>query len=122
MSKENKFRYVFKCSECGDIVIKEYTLHEIQFGYVDYPEHVHGNLRFGYGLIDTLQFTGLKDKNEDEIYKWDIVSYYDEMMTIESIGASFMWKSSDGKCAPIQSGINMEIIGNIYENPELTEA
>ena len=64
-----------------------------------------------------MQFTGLLDKNRKEIYEGDILSvgfqkgevYWHEeyaMYIGKDIGASHEWKGG-------------EIIGNIYENPEL---
>lgn len=55
-----------------------------------------------------LEYTGLKDKNKKEIYEGDIVQFqhiddYGYMTNIFSM----------------ESDIVIEIIGNIYENPEL---
>ncbi|NCC70620.1 hypothetical protein EOM09_03485 [bacterium] len=69
------------------------------------------------------QYTGLKDKNEKEIYDGDIV----KTETVEGIGriiyrddfASFVVDFESGCWDSME--VIMEIIGNIYENPELLE-
>lgn len=125
MSKENKFRYVFKCSECGDIIIKEYTLHGIQFGYVDYPEHVHGNLRFGYGLKDILQFTCRHDKNNNEFYEGDIVKHTSHnfgdafgVVCFKNHGFHIEWFKGSSRGFMWD---NYEVVGDKYNNPELMD-
>ena len=69
------------------------------------------------------QYTGLKDKNEKEIYEGNIV----KTETVEGIGriiyrddfASFVVDFESGCWDSME--VIMEIIGNIYENPELLE-
>ena len=73
-----------------------------------------------------MQFTGLKDKNGKEIYEGDIAKEPDEdMATIVYIRDTFM---ADYKLIPIHYARklnishvweDLEVIGNIYENPEL---
>ena len=74
------------------------------------------------------QFTGLKDKNEKEIYEGDIVKEI-YSVGIEGSGrpdvvkwAKFDHFISGWYCDLIPLyGKNVEIVGNIYENPELIE-
>ena len=79
------------------------------------------------------QFTGMLDKNNKKIYEGDIVKKYDEQIDYTYIGDvtlgtinienafgfiyHFMcWKAAE---EPIDN--TFEVIGNIFENPELLD-
>lgn len=74
-----------------------------------------------------MQYTGLKDKNGKEIYEGDIVKlegYYHSIYEVVFIRSSFVLQDSDKSKGlyvriVMQDTYQMEIIGNIYENPEL---
>lgn len=90
-------------------------------------------------LLDTVgQFTGLHDKNGKEIYEGDIVLYEDWKMAYEGGGNdSFINKGiveycEDNCCYNVterqtvditdvlyKDNEDLEVIGNIYDNPEL---
>ena len=75
-----------------------------------------------YGVF--LQYTGLKDKNAKEIYEGDIISAKNEIYKIEYCAdtkfASFMVVSAKGaRSLFVDCPEEIEVIGNIYEDPEL---
>ncbi len=73
--------------------------------------------------IEIMQYTNVKDKNEKEIYEGDILKYSlgnGEYWNAEVIWYHDRWQHRNK--ADIKQDIDMfkdEVIGNIYENPEL---
>lgn len=96
-----------------------------------------------YDHLIWMQYTGLKDKNRKEIYeadiakvyfrKWLLTGNYTEWHTIQNLGhdyigvvifKDFQWRvnSELTSFSPIfcdPDTRQFEVIGNIYENPEL---
>lgn len=88
-----------------------------------------------YEHLEVMQYTGLKDKNDKEIYEGDILvmSYETNILGTKTIRNKVEWKGySDGEyvdnvecwmCGnyPVSdwNTKDLEVIGNIYENPEL---
>ena len=79
-------------------------------------------ITFTLDEVNLMQYTGLKDKNNVEIYEGDIITYlhetykvkWDEGLAAFNISSKvFQYTAFMAKHA--------EIIGNIYENPELLE-
>jgi uncharacterized phage protein (TIGR01671 family) len=80
--------------------------------------------------IELMQSTGLKDKNGKEIFEGDIVDYKGREAVVKWHGsyASFIYRFVDGLKERVSEQdplflacYNFEVIGNIYENPELSE-
>lgn len=126
MQDRFKFRYVFtkdfggKTGICYKMpifnldTITDENFNKIVKSYIDYD----------YKLISIEQCTGLKDKNGKLIYEGDICKYkfeeIDEQKAIIYFNkelCSFLAKPlNDFQYTRIN---NCEVIGNIYENPEL---
>lgn len=80
--------------------------------------------------IELMKSTGLKDKNGQEIFEKDIVDYNGRKAIIKWHGsyATFIYRFVDelqkraADWKPLYlSYYRFEVVGNIYENPELME-
>ena len=85
---------------------------------------IEGKIEDAPKNIILMQFTGLKDKNGKEIYEGDIFTFTNgPRKTVAKVvfeEAMFKMKDNNGWGAMIlQREGDMEVIGNIYENPEL---
>lgn len=109
--REIKFR-------CWDSISKE--LHKWEtINYLPLPDF----LKFEHYTL--IQYTGLKDKNGKEIYESDILyclkCYY--RLERHNNGCYELYEIGTEKMFILENELHtVEIIGNIYENPELLES
>lgn len=119
--RENKFRAWHKGKKIMGEVLGIDILHkEIFFSNEDVDCYEHTDFKD----IELMQYTGLKDKNNKEIYEGDIVTLHNSKYKVifNSKEAGFVLRDDEFEMnIPFTNNNNkrMEVIGNIYENPEL---
>ena len=110
------FKDTFSITESGQVVVVE------QEDVMCPPDYV-----FVDNLV-IMQSTGLKDKNGKEIFEGDIVkmskdvysepTYYE---VVRHYGGAYRLESKQHGCELWLRHTDCEVVGNIYENPELLE-
>lgn len=124
MTREIKFKFHIKFDKKPEVYV--FTLEEI----------IKENTVLSHDLTEIkaiYQSTGLRDKNGKEIYEDDLVKLDDNIYRIryETLAARFWFFTTKAKSQANYSAssnvparkhlywFDCEIIGNIYENPEL---
>jgi len=115
-----------------------------EVGYIDFAKEraqlaiIVDNTRMAYGTwelplkdVELLEFTGLHDKNGKEIYEGDIIELSNEQYVIKWGKSGFVLNENVTKMnifndlhvlPSLHRHVSeIEVIGNIYENPELLE-
>lgn len=96
--------------------------------YVKVPSFEYGRTEeWDKEVTVLMQYTGLKDKNGKEIYEGDVLQGQDFPTTQVHFndGGFALTKGAHGEQLLhrwVVSHFEMEIIGNIYENPELLKS
>ncbi|MFJ7700022.1 YopX family protein [Lysinibacillus fusiformis] len=142
MSREIKFRsFIEHTDSTGGPNNYSYMNYELDFyGSVNdiFAQSGIKPLNPLHNKITYMQYTGLKDKNSKEIFEGDIVEYNDfnslrtgghaeDKIIVGKVAFSCgMWMVEAKNCGhDLYEGLvndeELEIIGNIYENPELLE-
>lgn len=104
---------------------------KIMYGYSE-GSHCYGNVTCKFDDCELMQYTGFTDKNGKPIFDGDIVGCFGntqifEIKWCDVRGGYFLDNirmSGVGECRPECLGNltdTLEVIGNIYDNPELLE-
>lgn len=117
-AKKEMFKDTFAITESGQVIVveQEFVTSPPDYVFVDH--------------LTIMQSTGLFDRNIKEIFEGDIVYYKGRKAIIKWHGsyASFIYRFVDElnkrseEWYPLYLAyLKCEVIGNIYENPELLE-
>lgn len=118
MSREIKFRAWDKYEN------KIRKVRAINFTNKDLWLEIEDNRIMGANFfeVELMQYTGLKDRNDKEIYEGDIVRYFkDELGIVKFVAGSFIIDGNTCYESFLELGGKIAIVGNIYENPDLLE-
>ena len=143
MNKEKKFRYIFK-DDNGKLYTEFFSLEDIERGDVENALMGFDHDGIKVEIIAKDDFTGLEDKKGKEVYEGDIIycvkdrfgKGQHEYWSVEYEGSKFIVFNQHNSERDIEIDIvrgndnpffspdgekenELEIIGNITENPEL---
>ena len=102
MSREIKFRVW----DNVDYMSKPFTLHSLMGA---------NRTEFTSECV-VMQYTGLKDKSGNEIYEGDVLELKNQR---GSLTGAMKWDETRNGWLQFEPLDRFEVIGNIYENPEL---
>ena len=117
MKREIKFR-AFTHGEMLPVLLIDFV--NDSFYVLPESELEGGTQQEIFGLEKLMQYTGLKDVNGKEIYEGDIVSHGTFTNTIKYFKSAFcLYDEQRDEYFIFHQPEDTEVIGNIYENPEL---
>lgn len=119
MPREIKFRaWRKKSKEMCDVSEIDFTNSFVELWHDTTTDYTQNLLKD----VELMQYTGLKDKNGKEIYEGDVVKFADWKPKVIEFGTcgfiGFGLKNTE-KFLMNYDSENLEVIGNIYENPDL---
>ena len=126
--REIKFRaWVKEKKAIFEVILIDYVTKKVTY-IVERTGHLLNIRHDKFNDVELMQYTGLKDKDNKEIYEGDILfesfgeKYYKVIFENGGFRAEFNGDFEDHSFDLIDVvAQSCEVIGNIYENPELTE-
>ena len=127
MNKEFKFRFWNRIAQRFQPASKYAIDGKGDLVAYDYEMGAYNDaVPFSKTCIVAQQYTGLKDKNDKEIYEGDIVKATSDQYKNENFvgkvifdeGCFLTWINKND-IRGIWSGEDIEVVGNMYETPEL---
>ena len=85
--------------------------------FINDVKNIHKLLSLSHVVV--MQFTGLKDYKGKEIYEGDIILGYTRPHTVIWYDGAFYLSHKNSSIRLSRTCGKIEIIGNIYQNPEL---
>ena len=101
---------------------EKYIVHEdLAWTDMGAPEPKEPDCVTEFKDLTLMQYTGLKDKNGTEIYEGDVIRYNETNFDYPDMGKVSAIEFDSGSFVPVSEGycVEIEVIGNIHENPEL---
>ena len=114
-----EFRYRFRNRQTDEIITQHCTIENVENR--PYYPNPFGSL--DWEILSRDQFIGIRDKNEKKIWEGDVIVLPGYNQNSEVLFRQGMFcAEEDGSFFPLsQFYSTVEVIGNIYENPELLE-